>query len=316
MMRHWMLFGLLGALAWTSGAQAAVPKDLAYPPGSPSAEEIANQVYFVNHFYAVKNFFIHREGKNNITVLATRALDDRASTNTLRRFLNNAYDEGEIKARDMVLFHSGKLRGTGMLITEYVDDNKDQLYAVWLPALEKIRRFAEPPHDDSWGGTDFTFGDIYLRKPRHETHELLGEATFEDCLGAMALSDREMKDRYLAQLDAPQCGHKGKAVFKLKSTTKFPNWWYDYRISYVDSKTFADYRTEYFKNGEMIKVIDRDWASLGLEDPRAQFFRYWYGKTLATGNETMISVPEAVIEWNKDEDNNFWSEETLEHMRD
>ena len=67
---------------------------------------------------------------------------------------------------------------------------------------------------------------------------------------------------------------------------------------------------------EMIKFIDRDWASMGLDDPRGQYFRYWYGKTLATGNETMVSVPEDVLEWNKDEDNSFWTEETLEHMRD
>jgi hypothetical protein len=48
----------------------------------------------------------------------------------------------------------------------------------------------------------------------------------------------------------------------LKSTTKFENWWYDYRISYVDTKTFVDYRTEYFRDGQKIKVIDRDWVSM------------------------------------------------------
>ena len=306
------LVGLIGALFCFGSAYGSVTKDLAYPSGTPSAEEIAKQVFFVNHFYAVKNLFIKRKGKTQVTVLASRTKGKRAKTNTLRRFLNNDYDDGEIRAKDIALFHSGNLNGTGMLITTYVDDSKSQSYSIWLPALKKIRRFSEPPHDQSWASTDFTFGDIYLRKPRHETHELLGTTVLEDCLEAMEVSPEELRNKYLRQLHPAQCEHKGKTVYKLKSTTKHKNWWYDYRISYVDTKTFADYRTEYFNGDKKIKFIDRDWTSMKLDDPRGIFWRYWYGKNLITGHETMVSVPEDFVTWNKDTGSgNLWSEESL-----
>ena len=102
--------------------------------------------------------------------------------------------DGNTKAQDLAIFRSGKLKGTGMLITDYVDDAKSQSYMIWLPALRKIRRFAQPAHDDAWGGSDFTFGDVALRKPFHETHELLGKETFNDCLGFIAFGEGERQD--------------------------------------------------------------------------------------------------------------------------
>ena len=303
---------VVGALLYSGSANGGVTQNLPYPSGMPSAQEIAEQVFFVNHFYSVKNLFIKRKGKTQVTVLASRSKGKRAKSNTLRRFLNNDYNDGEIRAKDIALFQSGKLSGTGMLITTYVDAEKSQSYSMWLPALKKIRRFSEPPHDQSWANTDFTFGDIYLRKPRDETHELLGTTVLEECLGAMEISPEEQRNKYLRQLHHGQCEHKGKTVYKLKSTSKRENWWYDYRISYVDTTTFADYRTEYFKGDEKIKVIDRDWTSMGLDDPRGIFWRYWYGKNLVTEHETMISVPEDFVTWNTDTGTgNLWKEESL-----
>jgi hypothetical protein len=302
------------ALGLSSNAFAGVSKDLPYPSGTPSADEIAAQVYFVNHLYAVKNFSIGRVGRKKITVLINKAKGKKPTTNTLERYLNNDYNDGVIKAKDLAIFRSGKLRGTGMLIVDYVDDAKSQSYSIWLPALRKIRRFAQPAHDDAWGGSDFTFGDVTLRKPMHETHELLGTETFNDCLGVIELKESE-KNKYMKNLHAPACGHKGKKVYKLKSTTKFENWWYDYRISYVDAKTFADYRTEYFKNGEKIKVIDRDWVPLGIDDPRGQAWRYWYGKTFATGHETWAVIPDEVVKFNSDLKPSLWTEKTLRKIK-
>jgi hypothetical protein len=294
-------------------ALAGVPKDLPYPTGDPTAEEIIEQVYFVNHFYPYQNFAIVEDGKQ-ITVLINKAKGQRPTTNTLERYLNNAYTDGEINAMDLAIFRSGKLRGTGMLITDYTDDAKSQSYMIWLPALRKIRRFAQPAHDDAWGGSDFTFGDVVLRKPFHETHELLGKETFDDCLGAIELADNE-RTRNTKDLPEPSCAPKGKEVFKVKSTTKFDNWWYDYRISHVDTASFADYRTEYFKGDTMIKVIDRDWRSQNMDDPRALAWSYWYGKTLDTGHETWAVIPEDVIRINGDFDEDLWSEKTLRRLK-
>lgn len=304
--------GVAAALVATSfSAFAGVPKDLPYPSGAPDANQLADQVYFVNHFYSLKNYGITEKDKS-ITVLVNQAKDSRPTTITLERYLNNDYPAGDdVNAMDLAIFRSGKLRGTGMLITDFSDDSKSQSYAIWLPALRKIRRFAEPAHDDAWGGTDFTFGDVTLRKPKDETHELQGTETFNDCLGAIA----NVEVKYLPEPPKASCDHKGKEVYKLKSTTKRQNWWYDYRISYVDTKTFADYRTEYFKGSEKVKVIDRDWESLNQPDSRAQSWRYWYGKTFATGHETWAVIPSEVVEFNQDWPADKWSEKTLRRIK-
>ena len=304
------------ALTASLSAAAGVSKDLAYPTdGNLTAEQIIEQTYFVNHFYAFDNYAITKQGRD-ITVLVIKSEGRKPTTNTLERYLNNIYDDDVIKAQDLAIFRSGKLKGTGMLITDYEDDAKSQSYMIWLPALRKIRRFAEPAHDDAWGGSDFTFGDVTLRKPFHENHELLGKESFNDCLGFIAFGEGE-HTRFTKNLPTSgSCDHKGKEVYKIKSATKFENWWYDERVSYIDTKTFADYRTEYFKNGEPIKVIDRDWVSLGAsDDPRAVGWGYWYGKTLATGNQTWAYIPAKVNAVNATYKKDWWSEKTLRKIK-
>jgi hypothetical protein len=299
-------------------AVAGVPKDLAYPAvgAQLTAEGVCEQVYFVNHFYAVDNYSIDKVGRNKITVIINKSKGDKPTTNTVERHLNNKYDDGVVKAKDLAIFRSGKLRGTGMLIVDFEDDDKSQSYAIWLPALRKVRRFAQPAHDDAWGGTDFTFGDVTLRKCFHETHELLGKETFNECLHAMDIPDSEQTRWTKRVKSGPACDHKGKEVYKLKSCTKFKNWWYDCRISYVDTTTFADYRTEYFKDGRKIKVIDRDWGDLeGVDDPRGLYWKYWYGKTFATGHETWAVIPDDVIFVNRDMDPEMWTEKTLRKLK-
>jgi hypothetical protein len=87
----------------------------------------------------------------------------------------------------------------------------------------------------------------------------------------------------------------------------------------VDTKTFADYRTLYYKNDKLIKVIDRDWGVMENDsessDPRALFWRYWYGVDLETGRQSWAVIPERIIDINRDVANNFWSERTLRKIR-
>lgn len=301
----------------SSVSGADVTRSLAIPSGSPSADEIMDQVYFVNHFYSFENYGIGKKGKK-ITVLVNKSSGDKPTTVTLERYLNNKYDDDDaVKAKDLAIFRSGKLRGTGMLITDFDDASKSQSYAIWIPSLRKIRRFAEPAHDDAWGGTDFTFGDVTLRKPHHETHELLGTETFKGCLGAVKLADDE-KNRYTRDLPEASCVADGKEVYKVKSSTKFDNWWYDHRISYVDTQSFADYRTDFFKDGKQIKVIDRDWrpAKDASGDPRQVVWGYWYGKTFDTDHETWAVIPPEVVTYNDtSKKQNLWTEKTLRKIK-
>lgn len=295
-------------------AGAAVSPDTPFPKGQPTAKEIIEQVYFVNHFYALKNFAITQD-RRDITVLVSKAKGKRPTVNTLERYLNNDYgDDPVIEAKDLAIFRSGKLRGTGLLITDYDDESRSQSYVIWLPALRKTRRFAQPAQDDAWGGLDFTFGDVVLRKPGDETHELLGKEIFEECLGSMDIP-KQQRNRYTRKLPGASCVSKGKEVYKIKSVTNFKDWWYDYRINYVDVNNFADYRTEHYKNGKKIRVIDRDWQSLNMDDPRALAWGYWYGKNFETGHETWAVIPQKVVRANHDFKESLWTEKTLRRIK-
>lgn len=307
---------VLALTAFQAGARP--PKDLPYPTSDKlTAEQIMDQVYFLNHFYGFKNFSIESLGAASVTVIVNRTEGDTPNTMTVTRHINNNYDDGQIRQRDIAFFGSGKLKATGFLITDYEDESKTQSYMIYLPALRKIRRFAQPAHDDDWGGTVFTFGDVALRKPENEDHELLGEEAFTFCSGFMDIP-KNQRNRYTRDLPTSEpCEHKGKLVYKVKSTTKFKNWWYDYRISYIDTKTFGDYRTEYFKDGNMVKTLDRDWGELSAEfkDPRKLFWKSWYGKDLVTGKETWAHIPRDVVKYNTDKPDGYWSPRTLTKLK-
>jgi Outer membrane lipoprotein-sorting protein len=297
-------------------APATLDRHLPYPTGIPNAEEVARQVYFANHFYGFKNFSIRRQGRT-MAVLITRNGDGSTIRAGLERHLNNNYDDGgTIRARDLAIFHSGIMRGTGILVTEYRDPSKSNSYDIWLPDLRKVRRFAEPDQSEAWGGSVFTFGDVSLRRPEDETHQILGRKPFRTCLGV--IDELEGKPYiHVGRLPQRTCRHIGKDVYILKSTTKLPNWWYDYRISFVDTKTFADYRTVYFKNGQMIKIIDRDWgvvSGANKADPRALFWKYWYGADLVGNRESWAVVPQAVIQYDTGKSSYYWTEQTLRRL--
>ena len=311
-MKHLALSVALATSLVSSVAMATVSKDLAYPSGSVSANDVANQNYFVNHFYSFGNYAITKKGKE-ITALILRAKGSNPLTLTLERYLNNKPTKTGVNAQDLAIFRSGKLKGTGMLITDFVDQNKSQSYEIFIPSIRKVRRFAEPARDDAWGGSDFTFGDVTLRKPKHDNHELLGKTKFSGCLGVMKDVKR---NKYTQKANiVADCSTDGKEVYKLKSTANTANWWYDHRVSLIDAKTFADYRTEYFKGGKHIKTIDRSWASANLDDPRASYWGYWYGKTNTTGHETMAFIPSTITKVNhKYKAKNLWSTRTLKKM--
>ena len=309
-----LVLGLLSPLS-----QAELDRSLPYPVNAAdiTADEVARQVYFANHFYAFDNFSIKRRGRT-LSVLVNQSEKGSPMVTAVERHLNNNYGDDEaIRSRDLAIFHSGNMRGTGMLITEYKDTDKSKDYMVWLPKLRKIRRFAQPNQEDAWGGSVFSFGDVTLRRPDDETHELLGKKPMRTCLGMLEELEGKLF-RYTGRVPERSCRHLGKEVYGLKSTTKFRNWWYDYRISYVDTESFADYRTLYYKDGELIKVIDRDWGLVnakGEGDPRALFWKYWYGLDLRTGQQSLAVIPREVVSFNTDLDNRYWTERTLRRIK-
>ena len=290
-------------------------ESLSYPQGELSAEEIAGQVYIVMHSLLLKNT-ASKKNRNEIAMVVSRPPLDKAKSgrrpvvNTFESYGTSSPANPDIDSMRMAIIRSGKAKGTGVLYVSYADESRPGKMSLWLPSLRKVRRINEPAHEDTWVGTNLTYGELMLRRPEHEVHELLGESVFEDCLPVMQLNESEL-NRYTKLLPGPQCGHQGKSVYVVKSTTRFRNWWYDYHVSDIDKKTFAAYRTVYFKNGEKIKTVVVDWQSLGLEDPRISYPRYIYALTHATGADSMVYVPRSTLHWNEDMKDAFWSEKTL-----
>ena len=303
----WAVLAL--SLSGTAVAAGASQAGLTYPQQAPSAAEIARQVYHVNHFHSVAN--ISYGSKETGMVLINKARDARARMFQLERHLNNDYDDGVTRARDLVIFRSGKLRGTGILVTDYLEADKPLSFAVWLPELRKVRRHSQPHQGDTWGGSVFTYGDIYLRKPTDETHELLASEPFSGCLGTMGAAD--ILDQQVAlSLPTAQCALHGRLMYRVKSSPRTAGWWYDYRVVWVDRESFADYRSEYYKNGALIKVLDKDWRSMELADPRAQYWVYWYARDMRSQNQGIAYVPENLVTWNQQVDAARW---TLGNLR-
>lgn len=306
---------LAGAVARRGGgllARAVLLSGFAGPAlAQPGADEIARQVDFVNRFAAVRNVS-YGERERRVVVL-DRSAGGRLLVNTFERWRRNDYPEGTVAARDLVIFRSGKLRGTGILVTDYRDPAQGRGYAIWLPSLRKLRRFSEPDPADAWGNSNFTYGDIYTRRPQDEAHELLGRETFDDCLGVLALPPGQ-RDRHTAALPEADCSVRGRAVYRLRSRPQRSDLGYDQRLVWVDAETFADYRSVYFLAGQPVKVIEKSWHSMGLADPRAQYWDYWYARTEATGQEGMAYVPPGAVRWDADLDPDLWSERTLQQL--
>ena len=307
------IFRCLAVLVYIAGsgmAHAAVPSPL-------SAEQIAQEVYTAAHGGLVDNAISRRVG-NSVALVVNRApLELRGhgrkpSVQTFDTYVNNKPADKAVDSLQMAILTSGKTRGTGILFTSYNDEHRRAVISLWLPALRKIRRINEPSQEDVWFGTNLTYGELVLRRPDDEVHELLGEGVMEDCLASMQLSPAEMT-RYTRNLPAPQCGHKGRPVYRLKSTTKFHNWWYDYHVSDIDKETFALYRTVYYKDGEKVKTVYIDWQSLDQPDPRITYPRYIYAITHTDGKDSLVFVPRETIALNVNLPDSFWSEETLEN---
>lgn len=102
---------------------------------------------------------------------------------------------------------------------------------IYLPALRTTRRVNSSEGDKSFTGTDASYDDMATREIDDDTHELLGE---------------ENKN--------------GFDCYKVKSTptaATMPKAQYQYRIQWIDKKTFVPIYAEMYdkKDGSLVKVL-------------------------------------------------------------
>ena len=283
--------------------------------GAITATQIAQKSYNVNHSLYVNNIMIKRKRRNMILVIG-RMPNKKPRITAIERFLSNEFESEPIEAKDLIIIRSGKLNGMGVLMTSYTNPKKSHEYLMWLPALRKVRRMAEPK-DAGMGAGDIAFlEDAKLRRFYEEEYELLETKKMDLELKMMPFKKGEF-GRYTKALPYQEITPiKGRTLYLLKSRYKEKDHWYDHRISYIDSEYFTNYKTDYYKNGEIIKKVYRHWISLkNQSDPKAKIWYYWYGKDIKTGYEMMTYVPQKLIKVNEKINKSFWSERTLQKIK-
>jgi len=291
-----------------------VTRSLPYPSGNIDANEIARQIYFVNHQLYLDNQVLKATRKKSILIVR-RVQGKKPIVFRAERYLNNDYDDNVTKSKDLVIFISGKMRGTGVLAREYVDSTRSIEMLLWLPALRKVRRMAEPSKNMGYSAADVAFmEEAKLRRLAQDDYELIttSKMTFE--FGQMDLKPSQL-DRYTKNLPLKKTQLNAE-VYVLKATPK-EDAWYDYRIDYVDTERFTVYRTNFFKENKPIKTIDRQWSKVkDIDDPRAYMWRYWYSINPESKFETVNYIPPSMIRSNdKTIESSFWSERTLRKIK-
>ena len=292
---------------------ATVDRTLPYPK-KIDAKEIAKQVYFVNHQLYLNNQILKSTRKNSILIVR-KEKNKKPMLLRAERYLNNDYSDGITKSKDMVIFLSGSLKGTGVLAREFVDGSKSLEIRMWFPALRKVRRMAEPSKNMGYSAADVAFlEEAKLRRLNEDVYELINKTTLTFNFKEMKINTSDL-NRFSKLLPQNQKSLKAE-VYIVKATPK-EDAWYDYRIDYVDCEHFTTYRTKFYVDGKIVKIIDRQWEKIAmLKEKRAYMWRYWYSVNPETGFETVNYIPKAIIKNNaKSYKASFWSERTLKKIK-
>ena len=283
-------------------------------PTKIDANEIAKQIYFVNHQYYLKNQILKAKKKSSLLIVR-KTQGKKPRVLRAERYLNNNYHDGVTKSKDIIIFLSGSLKGTGVLAREFVDESKSLEIRMWLPALRKVRRMAEPSKNMGYSAADVAFlEEAKLRRLSDDTYKLIDTTTKIFRFRQMQIQ-KSYLNRFTKQL--PQTKKEITAEVYILKATPNEKAWYDYRVDYVDTKHFTTYRTKFYVAGEIVKIIDRQWEKMvDLSDERAYMWRYWYSINPQTKFETVNYVPKKIIQNNvKRYKSSFWSERTLRKIK-
>jgi len=288
---------------------------LSLPLFAITATKIAQKSYNVNHSLYIKNMMIERKKRSMIMVIG-RMPNKAPRITKIERFLSTEFNKEHIESKDLVIIRSGSLKGLGILMTAYTDATKSHEYLMWIPALRKVRRMAEPK-DAGMGAGDIAFlEDAKLRRFHEEDYELIETKKMDIELKMMPFKKGEFGRDTEALPYTETTTVKDRNIHVIKSTYKTKGHWYDYRVSYIDTEYFTNYISYYYKDEKLIKSVYRHWIPLENQaDPKAKTWYYWYSKDSDTGYEMMTYIPKKLIKVNEKVKKSFWSERTLQKIK-
>ncbi|MCR5612343.1 outer membrane lipoprotein-sorting protein [Treponema sp.] len=112
---------------------------------------------------------------------ATLTIHSKKGSDRIREVIMKSKDYGDVK-KEVIVFTTPKdVAGTGYLMFDYDDDNKDSDNWLYMPAMKKTRRIASSGSESegSFMGTDFTYQDMGDRSLSKYDYKLLGEETVD-----------------------------------------------------------------------------------------------------------------------------------------
>ena len=108
---------------------------------------------------------------------ATLTIHSKKGSDRLREVIMMSKDYGDVEKSVIVFTTPKDVAGTGYLMFDYDDDDKDSDNWLYLPAMKKTRRIASSGSESegSFMGTDFTYQDMGDRSINKYDYTLLGE---------------------------------------------------------------------------------------------------------------------------------------------
>ena len=112
---------------------------------------------------------------------ATLTIHSKKGSDRIREVIMKSKDYGEVEKSIIVFTTPKDVAGTGYLMFDYEDDNKDSDNWLYLPAMKKTRRIASSGSESegSFMGTDFTYQDMGDRSLNKYDYNLLGEESVD-----------------------------------------------------------------------------------------------------------------------------------------
>ncbi|HDD35717.1 MAG TPA: outer membrane lipoprotein-sorting protein [Candidatus Desulfofervidus auxilii] len=252
---------------WSSFAFSATcrPPDL---PSNPTIEQIMKRWFDIKFTrYADDAIYIGQ-------IVMIDKTGFRRTKKWIRRRLIMRGKKG-IDYKDLVVMtYPEYTKGLAVLTWAYLDVRKQNDIWLWLPSLKKVRKISQAEEDDAFLGSEFTVEDITTRRYGYETYKLLGEDTFPG---------------YTSHFDK-KTYFKGTPCYKIKGIPKKKDWYYSYRIMWVDKKTGIPIFDEFYdKAGRKFKVFLRYYFT---PEDDCWVARLWEIYNFRTGHTDCVDIKE------------------------
>lgn len=189
-----------------------------------SGESLSPEAIIEKNFHVSKVF--------QLTTESTMTLIHSSGQQRIRKMYNvSVLQPNGIDSKVLIRFrYPGDIEGTGFLQIEHHDGDDDMW--IYLPALKKIRRLVTNNKNDSFFGSDFSYGDIL----------------------APAVSKYRYSLLRMDALDGEDCW-----VIESEPTTEQVRHEYGYgkRVSWIRKSNFMEKQIEYYDVGQ--RLLKTQW---------------------------------------------------------